>query len=106
MNQARVFLLIMDSFGIGASADALSYGDQDANTLLHILEECQAGRADKDGARSGELKIPNLARLGIYHAMAEREPLSVDISQLDDPVGCYGHACEQSLGKDTPSGHW
>ena len=106
MIQARVFLLIMDSLGIGASADAVDYGDQQANTLLHIVEECKFGRANKDGVRTGELKIPNLASLGIFHAMHERDPLSMDISHLNPPVGCYGHACEQSLGKDTPSGHW
>jgi len=106
MKDSRVFLLIMDSFGIGASADAVNYGDQLANTLLHIFEACQSGNANKEGLRTGRLKIPNLADLGIYHAMAEREPFSMDVSMLSAPIGCYGHACEQSLGKDTPSGHW
>ena len=67
-NVARIYLL-MDSFGIGATADAVKYGDADADTLRHIAEYCAAGKADKSGVRKA-LHIPNLVRLGLNGAAA------------------------------------
>jgi phosphopentomutase len=97
----------MDSLGIGASLDAGRYGDKDANTFLHIYQACLAGMADKDGLRSGALKLPNLASLGLYHAtVASSGTRLIDLSTFAEPRGYYGYAVEQSLGKDTPSGHW
>lgn len=90
----RAFILVMDSFGIGASADADKFGDGGADTLGHIA-----------AARS--LHLPNLARLGLGHAAGAstgRPPLPLG---YDGPAtGAWGYAVEQSLGKDTPSGHW
>jgi phosphopentomutase len=96
----KAIILIMDSFGIGATDDAEKFGDAGANTLGHIAEFCHKQRSEP-------LQLPNLARLGLYHAARE--------SSGDFPIGCntdveviaaYGHAEELSTGKDTPSGHW
>ncbi len=107
MHDARVCILLMDSLGIGASLDAPRYGDEGANTFGHIVQACSEGRADKAGCRHGVLHIPNLARLGLYHAALASSGLKVlDLATLAEPCGHYGYAVEQSLGKDTPSGHW
>jgi len=103
----RAFIILMDSFGIGSAEDAIQYGDVGADTLRHIAEHCAAGKADKEGVRKGFLQIPHLVHLGLNKA-AE---ISVGqaISCLDMPQvieGAYGCCVEQSLGKDTPSGHW
>lgn len=87
----RAILLILDSFGIGGAPDAASFGDEGANTLLHICEAMA-------------LKVPNMAALGLGHASAlstGRDPLP------ETPlIGQYGAAREVSRGKDTITGHW
>ncbi len=103
----RVCILLMDSLGIGASLDAAHYGDEGANTLGHIYEYCMEGKADKAGLRQGPLVLPNLSRLGLYHALVSSSGMScIDLSTLSEPEALYGYAVERSLGKDTPSGHW
>ena len=103
----RVCILLMDSLGIGASLDAHRYGDEGANTFAHIYEACSEGRASHEGVRQGALMIPNLASLGLYHAsIASSGKRLLDLATLAEPLGYYGYAVEQSLGKDTPSGHW
>ncbi|MGC1182466.1 phosphopentomutase [Legionella sp.] len=103
----RVCILLMDSFGIGASLDASHYGDVGANTFVHIHEACAQGKGDKVGLRQGPLMLPNLAKLGLYHAAIASSGLRfVELSSFAKPIGYYGYAVEQSLGKDTPSGHW
>ncbi len=103
----RVCILLMDSLGIGASLDAPLYGDSDANTFVHIYQACQRGHADKLGLRAGPLLLPNLANLGLHHAAVASSGISfIDLATLKEPQGYYGYAVEQSLGKDTPSGHW
>lgn len=103
----RVCILLMDSLGIGASLDAPRYGDAGANTFAHIHMACEAGQANQQGLREGPLLLPNLTRFGLYHAAVASSGLRfVDLANLTDPEGCYGYAVEQSLGKDTPSGHW
>ena len=64
----RAFLLVMDSVGIGAAADADAFGDRGADTLGHIAAACAAGNADIPGRRSGPLAIPNMNRLGLCRA--------------------------------------
>ena len=96
----------MDSLGIGASDDAHLYGDETANTLGNIAKECLLGKADNH-QRSGVLKIPNLTRLGLAHAL--QASCGNDMPGLDkdiEPMATYGYAIEQSKDKDTPSGHW
>jgi len=103
----RAVILVMDSFGLGASEDADRYGDVGADTLGHIAEECAAGRADVPGTRTGLLALPNLVRLGLgcaAHASTGRVPPGLESGPA--PEGLWGFAAERSRGKDTPSGHW
>ncbi len=102
----RAIILVLDSFGIGATADAAQFGDAGADTLGHIAEACAAGRADKSGVRAGPLRVPNLARWGLGRA-AEISTGAVPPGLATDRIqGAYGCAAEESKGKDTPSGHW
>jgi len=104
---ARGIILVMDSFGIGATADADRFGDVGADTLGHIAEACAAGKADRPGLRQGPLRIPNLTRLGL--ARAAQGSTGCVPAGLDGaaPVqAAHGFAAELSSGKDTPSGHW
>lgn len=104
---ARVFLLILDSFGVGASADADKFGDVGSDTFLHIAEACALGRANKDGVRAGPLNVPNLAALGLGLAgRASSGKLAPNFSADQEIIGKWGYAIEQSNGKDTPTGHW
>ena len=104
--QRRAIILVLDSFGIGASADAAQFGDAGADTLGHIAQACADGRADKSGVRSGPLHVPNLARWGLGRA-AEISTGAVPPGLATDRIeGAYGCAAEESRGKDTPSGHW
>ncbi len=80
----RIFLIVLDSLGIGAMPDAEKYGDATANTLGHIWE------------RVPSLKIPNLRRLGIGNLCGKQ----------DETCGCYLRLKEKSVGKDTMTGHW
>jgi len=96
----RAIILVMDSFGIGATEDADKFGDTGSNTLGHIAEifHQQKGRP---------LCLDNLSRLGLYHAAKEScgdFPKACDTNI--EIIGAYGHAKELSTGKDTPSGHW
>jgi phosphopentomutase len=103
----RGIILVMDSFGIGASADAARFGDLGADTLGHIAEACAAGKADRPGQRQGPLHLPNLTRLGLARAATGSTgttPAGLDATAPVDAA--YGHAAEISSGKDTPSGHW
>lgn len=102
----RALLLVLDSLGIGAAPDALHYGDTDADTLGHIALACAQGKADRPGLRQGPLRLPHLARLGLGLAAAGASGRLPPGLATDHPQGAYGHAAEQSRGKDTPSGHW
>jgi phosphopentomutase len=103
----RAFIILLDSFGIGYSADAVKYGDAGADTLRHVAEYCAAGKADKANVRQGPLQLPNLTRLGLNSA-AEISGGNFVPGLIHNEVitGAYGCAVEQSFGKDTPSGHW
>lgn len=96
----RVIILLLDSFGIGSSADAEQYGDQGANTFGHIVQYCEQQRA------AGPLQIPHLTRLGLWQAAALSTGNTIVTQATNRLTGAYGYAVEQSLGKDTPSGHW
>ena len=104
---ARACVLLMDSFGVGASLDAKNYGDEGANTLGHIIEACERGKADLPNIRSGPLHLPNLAKLGLYWLLLSSCGVKYgNAAYYPPPEACWGYAVEQSLGKDTPSGHW
>jgi phosphopentomutase len=97
---ARAVILVLDSFGVGATDDADRFGDVGANTFGNIARV----RAASD---AGPLKLPNLGRLGLFHAgrdSAGEFPAGADPDV--DIIGSYGFAAELSSGKDTPSGHW
>ncbi len=102
----RTFILVLDSFGIGATADAVKFGDVGSDTLGHIAEHCANGLAD-NADRSGPLTLPNLSKMGL--GLASKESTGNFPAGLDENaeiIGAYGHAAEISSGKDTPSGHW
>ena len=101
----RTIILMLDSLGIGAAADADKFGDVGSNTFGHIAQWCAEGKANE--GREGPLHIPNLTKLGLAHACADstgRFPAGLD--QNAQVIGAYGYAQEISSGKDTPSGHW
>lgn len=104
---ARALIILLDSFGIGATDDAEKYGDQGADTFRHIAEYCADGKANKEGVRQGPLHIPNLTRLGLNGAaeISKGQPVR-GLATAVDIQGAYGCANELSFGKDTPSGHW
>lgn len=85
----RVFVIVLDSLGIGAMDDAARFGDAGADTLGHIAESV------------GHLEIPNLAKLGIANLKKLK-----GVSPVNHPVGCYMAMNEASNGKDTMTGHW
>jgi len=94
----RAIILVMDSFGIGATADAVKFGDVGANTLGSIARQ-------RVGKRP--LELPNLARLGLFRAAEESSgEFPLGCVDADVVTGAYGFAKELSSGKDTPSGHW
>ncbi len=98
--QTRAIILVLDSFGIGATDDAVRFGDVGADTFGHIAEE-------RAKSAAGPLRLPNLARLGLFHAGQESTGRFHPGHDPDlEIIGAYGHAAELSSGKDTPSGHW
>lgn len=88
-NISRVILIVLDSVGIGALPDAKKYGDEGANTLVHIAEKLNG------------LKTPNLEKLGLGK-ISGIKGLSGNIKAR----GSYGKMAEASSGKDTTTGHW
>ncbi|MGI0154141.1 phosphopentomutase [Pseudidiomarina sp. WS423] len=96
---ARAIVIVLDSFGIGAAADADKFGDVGADTFGHIAEHV---------ALQGKgLAIPNLMTLGLgeaYYGATGEQPAG--ISPAAEILGKFGWAQELSSGKDTPSGHW
>lgn len=85
----RIFVIVLDSLGIGAMADAEKYGDKGADTLGHISDTVP------------HLNIPNLTKLGL----ANLKPLK-QVKPLDETLGYYTALNEASNGKDTMTGHW
>lgn len=84
----RVFLIVLDSFGIGAEPDAPAFGDAGTNTLRSI-----AAHPDFRGETLGKLGLFNID--------------GVDCGwQCPDPVGSFARLREASAGKDTTIGHW
>jgi len=100
----RAIILVLDSLGLGSSADAHRYGDNGADTLGHIVEACAEGNAD-NSQRQGPLNIPNLLRWGLGAAANASRGKPLPVASVT-PQGAYGYAREVSAGKDTPSGHW
>lgn len=85
----RVFLIVMDSVGIGEAPDAEKFGDKGSHTLGHIAE------------RMNGLHMPNMGKLGLSNI----EEIQ-GITKADKPLGFYTKMQEASNGKDTMTGHW
>lgn len=103
---SRTIILLLDSFGIGFADDAVSFGDQGADTLGHICEWMAKNRRDNNG-KTLPLYLPNLAKRGLQVA-AELSRGSKLIHDLgaEHTTGVCTYAQEVSRGKDTLSGHW
>ena len=96
---SRAFILLLDSFGLGATPDAVNYGDVGANTFGHIAEW-----AAKEGQ---PMSLPNLERLGLAAAAHKASgEWAAGFNQREGFTGAWGAARERSTGKDTQSGHW
>ncbi|CAH0223299.1 phosphopentomutase [Peribacillus sp. Bi134] len=85
----RIFVIVMDSVGIGEAPDADLFGDKGADTLGHI------------GERMNGLNMPTLAKLGLGNI---REIKGIEKAQ--QPLAYYTKMKEASTGKDTMTGHW
>ena len=85
----RMFVIVVDSLGVGAMPDAEQFGDVGVNTLGHIAEA------------AGGLAIPNLQKLGLANII----PLKA-VAPAAEPLAYYGKLREKSNGKDTMTGHW
>ncbi len=85
----RVFLIVLDSLGVGALPDAGDFGDEGAHTLDHLV------------AAAGGLDAPRLAALGLGCV----EGVSA-VPAAERPEGAFGRCAERSPGKDTSTGHW
>lgn len=84
----RVFLIVLDSVGIGEMPDAAAFGDVGSNTL-------------KAAAKSEYFSMPNMRKLGLFNIDG------VDIGEKEaNPQGAYARMTESSKGKDTTIGHW
>ena len=102
---ARAFIFVLDSFGIGGAADAGQFGDAGSNTFGHIAKACAEGRGDRDGLRSGPLRLPNMTALGLGEASKLATGFAFGDGARLSPGAFHGTAQEISSGKDTPSGH-
>ena len=85
----RVFVVVMDSLGVGSMEDSPKFGDVDVNTLGHISEVVDS------------FEIPNLQKLGVANLI----PLK-NVAPVENPLGYYAKLNETSNGKDTMTGHW
>ena len=84
----RVFLIVLDSFGIGAMPDSQSFGDVGVNTLASC-------------AASKEFHIPNMIAAGLGNIAGV-----TCLPKAENPTGAYARMQEASMGKDTTIGHW
>lgn len=103
---SRGFLVVLDSVGCGGAPDADRYDDAGADTLGHIAQACARGQGDRAGLRSGPLRLPTLAALGLGLACETATHVIPPGLECAAPRAAYGAAIELSQGKDTQSGHW
>ena len=85
----RVFVIVLDSLGIGAMPDSEKFGDKGVDTFGHILD------------KMGTLDIPNLQKLGMLNLHK-----GGTMEGVENPIGRYMRIGETSNGKDTMTGHW
>ncbi|MEF9975631.1 MAG: phosphopentomutase [Oscillospiraceae bacterium] len=84
----RVFLIVLDSFGIGEMPDAADFGDEGSDTLGAI-------------ATSDKFNVPKLQSMGMFNIDGVKLT-----PKADAPLGAFARLCEKSKGKDTTIGHW
>lgn len=93
----RVFLIVLDSFGIGGAPDAEDFGDEGSNTLAAVLSY-------------SDRPFPNLAKMGLFSIDGEDDPRITDYlskqESIPSPSGAYARVRELSAGKDSTIGHW
>lgn len=85
----RIFVIVMDSLGVGAMSDSPEFGDVGVNTLAHISQSVDS------------FYMPNLQKMG----MANLTPL-IQVEPVENSLGYYAKLNEKSRGKDTMTGHW
>ena len=85
----RIFVIVLDSLGIGAMPDSEKFGDVGVDTFGHILDQM------------GTLEIPNLKKLGMLNLHC-----GGNMGKAAEPMGRYARLGEASNGKDTMTGHW
>ena len=88
MKTKRIFLIVMDSFGIGGAADAERFGDRGSDTLRSLMA-------------TPRFDTPNLGKLGLYHIDGVQPR-----PEESEPIGAYARLAEMSEGKDSTIGHW
>lgn len=86
----RIFLIVLDSFGVGELPDSADFGDAGSNTLGAL----QA---------SGKLDCPNLEKLGLFNI---ENCARSNYAPVEAPLADFGRMQEASRGKDTTTGHW
>ncbi len=93
----RVFLIVLDSFGVGGAPDAAKFGDEGSNTLAAVLSYSNAA-------------FPNLAKMGLLAIDGEDDPRITSYKKAQEsipsPIGSYARVREISAGKDSTIGHW
>lgn len=88
MEDRRVFVIVLDSYGCGNAPDAAAFDDEGSNTLKSIYG-------------SKEYSTPNMKNMGLFNIDG------IDYAEgVDNPIGSYARLTEKSLGKDTTIGHW
>lgn len=91
----KVFLIVLDSVGIGAAPDAGDYGDIGASTLAHTAAAC------------GGLSLPTLQAMGLGNIPPLTDGLAIaGVLPATSPTAAFGAMRERSVGKDTTTGHW
>ena len=85
MKFKRIFLMVLDSVGVGEASDASKYGDIGSNTLGHIKEQC-------------DLFVPNLKKIGFLD--------TINMNENDNVDAYYTIARPNNAGKDTLNGHY
>ena len=85
----RIFVIVMDSLGVGEMKDSAMYGDVGVNTLEHISESVE------------RLEMPNLQKLGMANMCSLKQ-----VKPAEKPLAYYTKMNEKSCSKDTMTGHW
>ncbi len=84
----RVFLIVLDSFGIGDAPDAEKFGDLGANTLQSVM-------------KSDKFSVENMRKIGLFNIDGVKSD-----KKIHETLGSFARVEEKSMGKDTTIGHW